>query len=35
MEALAWYFSVVGPYAATLRMHWGDLILPIPIEVAR
>jgi hypothetical protein len=35
MEALAWYFPVVGPYAATLRMHWGDLILPIPIEVAR
>lgn len=35
METLAFYFPVVGPYTATLRMHWGDLLLPIPIEVNR
>ena len=34
METLAWYFPVVGPYEATLRIHWGELYLPIPIEVA-
>ena len=35
METLAFYFPIVGPYSATLRLHWGDLILPIPIEVDR
>jgi Protein of unknown function (DUF2911) len=33
MEALTWYFPVVGPYDATIRMHWGELYLAIPIEV--
>jgi hypothetical protein len=35
METLAFYFPVVGPYSATLRMHWGEVVLPIPIEVER
>jgi hypothetical protein len=35
METLAWYFPVVGPYEATLRMHWGEVMLPIRIEVGR
>lgn len=35
METLAFYFPVVGPYSATLRMHWGEVVLPIPIEVGR
>jgi hypothetical protein len=35
METLAFYFPVVGPYEATLRMHWGETIVPIPIEVGR
>lgn len=35
METLAFYFPVVGPYSATLRMHWGEVVIPIPIEVER
>ncbi|HUF51308.1 MAG TPA: DUF2911 domain-containing protein [Longimicrobiales bacterium] len=35
MEALAYYFPVVGPYTATLHLHWGGLVLAIPIEVER
>jgi len=35
METLAWYFPVVGPYEATLRMHWGTTVLPFRIEVGR
>jgi hypothetical protein len=35
MEALAFYFPMVGPYAATLQLHWGELTLAIPIEVDR
>lgn len=35
MEALAYYFPVVGPYNATLHLHWGEVVLPIPIEVER
>lgn len=35
MEALAFYFPVVGPYDTTLRMHWGTTVLPLHIEVSR
>jgi hypothetical protein len=35
METLAWYFPVVGPYNATLRVHWGETILPIAVDVPR
>jgi Protein of unknown function (DUF2911) len=35
MEALAFYFPVVGPYEATLRAHWGNTILPLRIEVGQ
>jgi hypothetical protein len=33
MEALAWYFPTVAPDSATLRMHWGTTVVPIPISV--
>ena len=32
MEALAWYFPVVGPTTVTLRMHWGTTYVPLAIE---
>jgi len=32
MEVLAYYFPVVGPDSATLRFHWGNLIVPIKIR---
>jgi hypothetical protein len=35
IETLAFYFPVVGPYNATLHLHWGDVIVPIPIEIER
>ena len=35
MEVLAFYFPVVGPYATTLRFHWGDVVLPLQIEVGQ
>ncbi len=35
METLAFYFPVVGPYEATLRMHWGEIAIPLRIEVGR
>jgi hypothetical protein len=35
METLAFYFPVVGPYDATLVMHWGTTALPIRIEIRR
>jgi len=35
MEVLAYYFPVVGPYEATLRLHWGTTIVPMQIEVGR
>jgi hypothetical protein len=35
MEVLAFYFPVVGPYETTLRLHWGDLVLPLSIEVGQ
>lgn len=33
MEVLAWYFPVVGPYETTLRFHWGEVVVPLVIEV--
>jgi hypothetical protein len=33
METLAWYFPVVTPEGATLRMHWGTTVVPIQIGV--
>jgi hypothetical protein len=35
MEALAFYFPVVGPYETVLRMHWGETIVPLRIGVPR
>lgn len=35
METLAIYFPVVGPYHTILRIHWGETVLPIPIDVQR
>jgi hypothetical protein len=35
MEVLAFYFPVVGPYEATLRFHWGEIVVPLDIEVRR
>ncbi len=33
METLMWYFPVVGPDGATLRMHWGTTQLPMQVSV--
>lgn len=33
METLALYFPVVGPYSTTLRVHWGEVVLPVEIAV--
>ena len=33
MEALAFYFPEVGPYDTTLRFHWGEIAVPLHIEV--
>jgi hypothetical protein len=33
MEALAWYFPSVSRDGATLRMHWGTLVIPLTITV--
>ena len=35
MEVLAFYFPVVGPYEATMHIHWGELVVPLHIEVER
>ena len=35
METLAYYFPVVGPYEATLRMHWGSTIVALHIGVRK
>jgi hypothetical protein len=35
LEVLAYYFPLVGPYHATLHLHWGEVVLAIPIEVER
>ena len=32
MEVLAYYFPVVGPDSAVLRLHWGTTIVPIRIH---
>lgn len=33
MEVLAFYFPVVERYDATLRFHWGDIVVPLRFEV--
>src|SRR5688500_2900855 len=33
METLMWYFPVVGPDGATLRMHWGTTFVPMQISI--
>ncbi len=35
MDALAFYFPVVGPDSTILRMHWGTTIVPIAIRTTR
>ncbi len=35
MEVLTFYFPAVGPHTATLRFHWGDIVLPLQIEVGQ
>jgi hypothetical protein len=32
MEVLAFYFPVVGPDSATLRLHWGTTIVPLKLH---
>ncbi len=32
MEVLAFYFPVVGPDSAVLRLHWGTTIVPVRIH---
>jgi hypothetical protein len=32
MEVLAWYFPVVARDSTTLRMHWGETVVPIRIR---
>jgi DUF2911 family protein len=33
METLAWYFPVIAPDAATLRLHWGSTMIPLHVTV--
>ena len=33
METLAWYFPVVTPNGASLRMHWGTTMVPLTVAV--
>lgn len=33
METLAWYFPVIAPHAATLRLHWGTTMIPLHLTV--
>jgi len=35
MEALAYYFPVVGRDSVILRIHWGETMLPVRIKVSR
>ena len=35
MDALAFYFPVVAPDSAVLRLHWGETSVPIRIHVMR
>ncbi|HTT69387.1 MAG TPA: DUF2911 domain-containing protein [Gemmatimonadales bacterium] len=32
MDALAFYFPVVAPDSAILRLHWGEMVVPIHIR---
>lgn len=32
METLAYYFPVVGPDSAVLRLHWGAMVVPVRIR---
>ena len=32
MDALAYYFPVVAPDSAVLRLHWGEMVVPIRIR---
>lgn len=35
MDALAYYFPVVGRDSTVLRMHWGEVVIPMRIKVSR
>jgi len=35
MDALAFYFPVVGRDSTVLRMHWGEVMIPMHISVSR
>ncbi len=35
IEVLAFYFPEVGPYTTELRFHWGEIVVPLRIEVDR
>ena len=35
MEVLAYYFPVVGPDSAVMRLHWGTTIVPVTIKTTR
>jgi hypothetical protein len=35
MEALAYYFPVVGRDSTVLHIHWGETVLPVPIRGSR
>jgi Protein of unknown function (DUF2911) len=35
METLAFYFPVVDGLTATLRLHWGEVVVPLRIEAER
>ena len=35
MEALAFYFPVVGRDSTVLRLHWGTTIIPVQVRVSR
>jgi len=35
MDALAYYFPVVGRDSTVLRMHWGEVMVPMRIRVSR
>lgn len=35
MEVLAFYFPVVGPYETTLRFHWGEIVVPLTVQVGQ
>ena len=35
VEALAFYFTEIGPSGTTLNLHWGETVVALPIEVER